>query len=264
MSTRVTASTRMSAACQQLLRERLDLTLDATIELGNLNMIMETEQVSLPSLREIITAEPVSMTLGTLVPDLFEHTRGLLAAEESAAESAADPRALASLAQAGLADALAAAGAVIADTTRDITAEAFAEAGAELGYAVSVCRGDVATGIELRREHEIVLLRVEDGGSVESDHAGLADGTCGDRQRELEQAAARRGITLTHRDQEDHGTAAGGKLILAAAARRDPSLARATALDAQQPRASVPAPGRLASAGQDEERRRARRAGGAA
>lgn len=260
MSTRVTASARMSAACQQLLRERLNLALDATVELGSLNTMLETETFSLHALREIITAEPVSMALGALAPDRFDHACELLAN----AEPAADSGALTSSAQAGLADALATADAVIAAATRDITAEAFAAAGAELGYAVSVCRGDLATGIELRREHEILLLRVDDGGSVESDHAGLVDATCGDRQVELERAAARRGIALTRRDQDDHGTADGGKLIRAAAARRDPSLARATVLDAQQPRPSAPVRSRLASVGPDRERSRTRRVGGAA
>jgi hypothetical protein len=261
MSTRVSAQTRMSAACQQLLRERLNLTAEATVDLANLNAIIQTERIDLPSLQEMVSARPVSATLGTLAPSAFETARSLL----TSTEPVADPWTLAASAQAGLTSALAAADTAIGHMTRDITTEAFAVTGAELGYEVFVCRGDVATGIELRREHEILLLRVANGGAVDFDHAGLADAACGDSQRELEQGVARRGITLIRREQTDHGRVQGGNLIRAAAARRDPSLARAVILDLQGPvQAGAPARRRLALADPPEVRRRARRAGGAA
>jgi hypothetical protein len=143
--------------------------------------------------------------------------------------------------------AVAAASSAIAGATRDITAEAFAGAAHELRYTVSMCRGTTATGLELRRANEVVLLRIHDGGAIESDHAGLLDGSCGDRQRELEEAVARRGITLTGRKQRNHGAYHGGELISAAASRGDASLARATVTDAEQ--VSPPARGpRLFSA----------------
>lgn len=128
-------------------------------------------------------------------------------------------------------------------TVRDIIANAFADAGLDLGYTVSVCGAEAATGLELRREHEIVLLRVHDSGEVEFDHAGLSDAACTDRQLKLEQAVARQGVVLTQRIQHDHGTPQGGALIADALATGDPSLARATALTASRPTQRVPARG---------------------
>jgi len=110
---------------------------------------------------------------------------------------------------------------------RAAVAEAFAVAGSELGYAVTVCEGATTTGIELRRGREIALVRIGDDGVVESDHAALGHAGADDRIRELRDAAARRGVTLS-----DHGRG-DGRLISAAAALGDPSLARATVVDAE-------------------------------
>ena len=43
---------------------------------------------------------------------------------------------------------------------------AFAEAAVELGYTVLPERGAEVTGLELRRDNELLLLRVHDGGLV--------------------------------------------------------------------------------------------------
>jgi hypothetical protein len=99
-------------------------------------------------------------------------------------------------------------------------------------------------------------MRVDDGGAVESDHAGLVGSVCGDRQRELEEAAARRGVMITHRDEQRHSSTRGGDLIRAAASRRDPSLARAVALSARP--AAPPGP-RRSRAAEPEQRPQARR-----
>lgn len=232
MSTRVTASARLSTACQQQLRDQLGLSLDPAVELGRLSSIMESGCISLPALQEIISAPAVSSMLGALAPAEFGGVSTLLAAAGNP-----DPQALAASLQAGLAGAVAVADATVTATARDITASAFAESGLELGYTVSACRAETATGLELRREHEIVLLRVHDGGEVEFDHAGLFDAACGGRQLALEQGAERRGVALTQRNQHYHGAPGGGELIAAAGASGDPSLARATALAAGQPAA---------------------------
>ena len=257
MSTRITASARMNAACQQLLRERLSLPAGAALEFGNLHAVLATGQADLSSLQELIWARPVSTALSTLTPGLFGQVNSLL----NSTSLAGDLPVIASSVQQGITSALAEAEAAIATAVRDATAEAFAEAGAELGYTVSVCRGPEATGLEMRRDHEILLLRIADGGAVESDHAGLAGAACGDRQRDLEHAAARRGITLTGRQQEDHGSAQGGTLIRLAAARRDPSLARAAALAAVRPGSGAPARARSRAENAVEPERRRRAAG---
>jgi hypothetical protein len=253
VSTRVLAQTQLSAACQQLARQQLNLADAATLDLSGVRQLaLSSQRLDLPAVREMISSSPLSLTLETLAPLQFGTVRQLLASPSGAGTAAS--------AQAALASALSTASTTIGSATRDITAGAFAEAGAELGYAVSVCRGEAVTGIELRRGHELVLMRVSNGGGVESDHAGLVDATCGDRQRELEQAAARRGITITHCDQSDHASAQGGILIRNAAARRDPSLARAVTYSTEQAASS-----RTRRVLAEEPARRAtRRAGGQA
>lgn len=227
MSTRVTASAMLSATCRQQLREQFGLSLDPEAELGRLGQIMQSGQVGLPTLMEMAVASETSSVLQALAPEEFAALRMTVADG-----TPLDAPALTTALQAGLAGAVGAARAAITIAARDITANAFAEAGAELGYTVSVCQGDAATGVEMRRDHEVVLVRVHDSGDVELDHAGLFDASCGERQLRLEQGAERRGVRLTRRNQEFHGAASGGELIAAAAATGDASLARATALAA--------------------------------
>jgi hypothetical protein len=253
MSTRITAAARLSATCRQQLREQFCLNLDPADELSRVSALTESARITLPGLRQLITTPTVSSVLGTLAPAQFGEVRDLLADTRNIGTLA-----LATSVQTGLAEAIAAAGAKVTATARDITANVFAESGLDLGYTVSVCQADAATGLELRREHEIVLVRVHDGGDVEFDHAGLSDAACTDRQLELEQAAGRRGVVLTQRNQHYHGAPRGGALIAAAGASGDPSLARATALAASQPAQQAPAPRRDARTARAGELRRAR------
>jgi len=239
MSTKVTASARLSTSCRQQLREQLRLSLDPTAELGHLSSIMGSGQISLAALQETIITPEISSVLSTLAPVEFGGVRTLLADPGNP-----DPQALAASLQTGLAGAVAVADARVTATARDITASAFAESGRELGYTASLCRAEAATGVELRREHEVVLIRVHDGGEVEFDHAGLFDAACGERQLKLEQGAERRGVTLTQRNQHYHDAPGGGELIAAAGASGDPSLARATALAAEQPATQQASTGR--------------------
>jgi hypothetical protein len=252
MSTRVTAAARLSATCRQQLREQLSLNLDPAAELGRVSALMGSARITLPDLQELISGPAVSSVLGTLAPAQFSEVRNLLADARNP-----NPLALATSLQTRLAEAVAIADAKVTATARDITASVFAESGLDLGYTVSVCPAEAATGLELRREHEVVLVRVHDGGDVEFDHAGLSDPTCTDRQLELEQAAERRGIVLTQRNQHYHGAPRGGALIAAAGATGDPSLARATALAASQ-HAQAPARRNDARTARAGEYRRAR------
>jgi hypothetical protein len=221
----------MSAECRNLVKQQLNIPLGSALDLGQVGTALAAGRVDLPTLRAMVSGGEIGGVLATLAPVSFGRARDMLTGPTSAANLPA----LTMAARTELSSAVNAASSAIAGATRDITAKAFTEAGKELQYSVSVCRGLTTTGIELRRANELVLLRIRDGGAIESDHAGLADGTCGDRQRELEEAAKRHGIELTGRKQLNHGAFNGGELITAAAARRDPSLARATVTDADQP-----------------------------
>lgn len=253
MSTRVLTNTRLAVACQELARQQLRLPTAATLDLSGLRAALSAVQrIDLPAIGQLVSSAPVRMTLGALAPTAFGTVSQLLTSQRLGVDQAT----AAASAREALSSALSTASAAIGGATRDITAEAFTAAGRELGYTISVCRGDVATGVELRRDHELVLMRVDEDGAVESDHAGLVGSACGDRQRELEEAAARHGVVITHRDEEHHSSARGGELIRAAARRHDPSLARAVALGARPP--ALPRPRRSLTA-EPERRRQARR-----
>ena len=154
MSTRVSATAKMTAACQELLHQRLQIPLAATAELASLRTMMLTGRAEMPALRQMIGSETVRATLGALAPAAFGRAcNALTATGASGAASAV----LAASAQSELTDAVSTAEAVIADAARALTADAFVDAGAELGYSVSVCAGARTTGVELRRGHELIL-----------------------------------------------------------------------------------------------------------
>lgn len=230
MSTRVSASARISAACRDLVNQRLNITLGSTVDLSQVQSTLDAGRVDLPALQGMVAGE-IRGVLSVLAPAPFAKAREILAGPALGADN---PSALIMSARTELASAVSTARSAIAGATRDVTADAFAEAGRELQYSVSLCRGANATGIELRRANEVMLVRIHDGGAIESDHAGLADSRCTDRQRELEEAVARRGIVLTGRKQLNHGAYNGGDLISAAASLGDPSLARATVTNAER------------------------------
>lgn len=224
MSTHVSASARLSAACREQLREQAGLSLDPAAELGRLGVFLDSERIDVLALREMTSAPAVSSVLGALAPGEFGRACGLLAGPGAAIPA---QHALAESALAELAAAVTAANAWLATATRDIIARAFMQAAGELDYTVSVCRGATATRVELCRDDEPVLLRIHDGGDVDVDHAGPAGATGGQQLLRLEQAIARRGILLANRRQRYGDAAGGGTLIAGAAARGDASLARA-------------------------------------
>jgi hypothetical protein len=261
MSTRVSASATISAACRDLVNRRLNITLGSTVDLGRVQSALDSGRIDLPALHGIMTGE-IEGVLSALAPAPFARARDILAGP---ALGAGHPSALMLSARTELASAVTTARSAIAGATRDVTADAFAEAGRELQYTVSLCRGISATGIELRRPNEVMLVRIHDGGAIESDHAGLVDNSCADRQHELEEAVARRGIALTGRKQLNHGAYNGGDLISAAAALGDPSLARATVTDTERPVMDPRDHGIFAPANETEASHRSRvRRGGAA
>lgn len=259
MSTRVTTSMRISAACRELVNERLNVRLGQTTDLGQVSAALNTGQIDLAGLQTLIGDTELSGVLGRLAPASFGRARAALAGAGHTMNLSAQIMS----ARTEIADAVSTARSAIAGATRDLTVEAFTAAATELGYTHSAWRGEHATGLELWRDNELMLLRIRNDGTVESDHAGLADGSCGDRQLELEARVVPRGLEFSDRKQYNHGAYDGGDLIKAAVARGDSSLARAVVADYEQ---LVPAPSsRLFGMAEAEASHRARemRRGGA-
>jgi hypothetical protein len=194
MSTRVTATARLTAACRHDLLEQLSVSVDPASELNRLGSIIGSRQLTVPNLRQLISTPNVSSMLSALAPAEFSRVRARL---EGGSRSALETPA-ADL-QAELAETLAIAATVVVTTIRGITADALAVSACELGYAVTTRHSDFATRIELRRGPEVVLVGVHDGGDVEFDHGGLTGHIFGKQQLQLEQAAGRRGISVVRR-----------------------------------------------------------------
>jgi hypothetical protein len=194
MSTRVIATAKMNATGRRELCGKLRLSVDPASELSRLNSILGSGQLTLPDLRQLISAPSVSSVLGTLAPAEFARVRVRL---EDGRRSALETTA-ADL-QTELAAILAAATTIVTAAARGVTANTFAESGRELGYGATTYHAESATRVELRRRHEIVLVVVHDDGNVEFDHGGPSDDACGEHQLQLERAAGRRGVFVAQR-----------------------------------------------------------------
>jgi hypothetical protein len=226
MSSRVNQQAQVSAACMEMLSQELCIPLDTTIGLAQLSTQLNGD-VTIGELRGFLAEPTVNTALMELAPGALGEVRDLLSLNGSTAAPITPEVKIA------LTDAIDIASATIAGAARDITADAFIYAAQDLGYSYSEHRGHTVTGIELRRQHELILILVHDDGTVQSDHAGLTDATCGSRQRELYDGVRRRGITLTDQRESFHGQATGGDLIRSAAVRQGETLAQAAVLDAE-------------------------------
>jgi hypothetical protein len=194
MSTRVIATARLNAICRHELHEQLRLSVDLARELSRLNSIIGSRPMTVPDLRQLIGTPDANSVLSTLVPAEFSRVRAHL---EGGSRSAIETTA--SDLQTELAETLAFAVGVVTAATRDITVSIFAESYLEMGYTVTTHHSESATSIESRCGHEIVLVEVHDGGSVEFDHGGLTDDTRGEYQLRLERAAERHGVLIAQR-----------------------------------------------------------------
>jgi hypothetical protein len=191
MSTRVTATARLDASCSHGLYEQFSLGVDPASELGRLNSIVGSHQLTLPDLRQLISTPSASSVLSALAPTEFGRVRAHV---EGGSRSALEKTA-ADL-QTELAETLTAAITVITAATRNITANTIADSGRNLGYAVTTHPDETATCVELRRGNEIVLVQVHDGGNLEFDHCGLTSDACGEQQLQLERAAKHHGLYI--------------------------------------------------------------------
>lgn len=193
MSTRVIATAMGNASYRRELSEKFELSEDPAIELNRLTSILGSRQLALPDLQQLISTPSASSVLSRLAPREFGSVRiRLQDGRRSALETTARDL------QAELAEILAVAVTVVTTVTRDLTAETFAESGLDLGYSTTTYHAESATCVELRRGHEVVLVVVRNGGHVEFNHGGLADDICGEHQLQLERAAERRGVFLSH------------------------------------------------------------------
>jgi hypothetical protein len=188
------ATARLNATCRHKLCGQFGLSVDPGSELSRLNSIIGSSQLTLPGLRQLISAASASSVLSTLAPAEFSR---VLAHMEGGSRSALEMTA-ADL-QTELADTLTVALTVVRAATRDITANTIAESSLGLGYTFTVHRAETATCVELRRGLENVLVRVHDGGNVEFDHCGLTGDTYGAHQLELERAAKHYGVFIAQR-----------------------------------------------------------------
>lgn len=194
MSTRVIATARLNATCRHKLCGQFGLSVDPASELSRLNSIIGSSHLTLPDLRQLTSTASASSVLSTLAPAEFSR---VLAHMENGSRSALEMTA-ADL-QTELAETLTVATTVVTAATRDITANTIAESGLRLGYTVTTHPAETTTCIELRRAHEIVLVRVHDGGNLEFDHCGLTGDTCGEHQLQLERAAKHYGLFIAQR-----------------------------------------------------------------
>jgi hypothetical protein len=191
MSTRVIATARLDATCRHALYEQFRLGVDPASELSRLNSIIGSRQLTLTDLRQLIGAPSASSVLSALVPAEFDRVRSHM---ERGSRSALEITA-ADL-QTELAETLVAAITVVTAATRDITANTIADSGRKLGYAVTTLHAEPIIWVELRRGHEIVLVRVHDGGNMEFEHSGLTGNICGEHQLQLERAAKDHGLSI--------------------------------------------------------------------
>ena len=124
MCTRVIATARLDATRRHELYEQFRLGVDPASELSRLYSIVGSRQLTLPDLRQLISAPRVSSVLSTLAPAEFSRVRAHM---EGGSRSALETTA-ADL-QAELAETLTVATTVLAAATRDITADTIAESG---------------------------------------------------------------------------------------------------------------------------------------
>lgn len=101
----------------------------------------------------------------------------------------------------------------LAREERLLVAEASVDALRELGCAINRVDGERTSAIEATRGHETFLVVVQDEGAVVTDHAGLADGSCTDRQRDFVEAMSRRGVLFDDQATVQHHDPRGGAPI---------------------------------------------------
>jgi hypothetical protein len=151
--------------------------------------------------------------------ELTQASRSLVASR--AALAGGDSPASEAFAERGeraLTRAMATTGRRLAAEERHLLTSAVAEAFGDMGLRTAIHEGESSTGVKGECEHEVVLIRISDGGVIETDVAGLEGGACRPLLDELGQRLAARGVVLETSDVVTHGDARGGTLFQEAAA----------------------------------------------
>lgn len=119
----------------------------------------------------------------------------------------------------------------LASMERRAVATASASALADLGYSVQTAEGRQTSAVEARRGHETFLVVVGDQGQIDTDHVGLADDSCNDRQRDFVDAMGRRGVLFDENAAVQHHDPRGGSPVANAARAGGTSLAEGAVID---------------------------------
>lgn len=135
------------------------------------------------------------------------------------------------LGQIPLPQALTTVAADLAVLERLATTDASAVALTDLGYTVDRVDGISTSAIEARRGHETFLVVVRDQGRIETDHLGLADDSCIDRQQDFVDAMGHLGILFDEEVVVQHHDPRGGSPVAHAERAGGRSLAEGAVLD---------------------------------
>ena len=119
----------------------------------------------------------------------------------------------------------------LAAMERRAVATASASALTDLGYSVQTAEGRQTSAVEARRGHETFLVVVGDQGRIDTDHVGLADGSCNDRQRDFVEAMGRCGVLFDENVAVQHYDPRGGSPVANAARAGGTSLAEGAVID---------------------------------
>jgi hypothetical protein len=119
----------------------------------------------------------------------------------------------------------------MADISREVLAEQ--------GCSTVRVDGGRTSAIQASRGHETFLVVIEDQGSITMDHAGLADATCNDRQRDFVEAMSKRGVAFGDEVMVQHHDPRGGSPIVNASRAGGTSLAHGAVLDGDARPASL-------------------------
>jgi hypothetical protein len=119
----------------------------------------------------------------------------------------------------------------LASMERRAVAAASRSALTHLGYSVQSAEGLNTSAVEARRGHETFLVIVGDQGRIETDHVGLSDDSCNNRQSDFVEAMELRGVLFDEEATVQHHDPRGGSPVTNAARAGGASLAEGAVID---------------------------------
>ncbi len=231
MSTYVSNTVGLSAPRSAQVAKQLRIGLENSALVRAARADLRVTPADLAAVQDVVSAwsPPLMAALATLSPTEHANAHRAIAhassiGRQQVAASRAEIAAQVTEAKQQLAQALAHTQRRIDNAIAESTAQAVVASGQQLGYRVTRRRDGDTTAIDMRRDHEIVLAVVQ-GDTILVDHAGLADGTCLQRQGALLEEIRNRGVELAESHRDNHFDATGGRLIRAAVGDRPSRLA---------------------------------------